>query len=128
LLLPWPLPKLVKVLLDMAVRRDPTILTSMAGTVGISSVGMFGKGLGGTGNAPFAGWGIAPFEHVLELLVGSIARKPAVVEDRIEPREILNLTVIFDHDLIDGAPATRFTRRLVELIQAGSGLAEDDAP
>jgi pyruvate/2-oxoglutarate dehydrogenase complex dihydrolipoamide acyltransferase (E2) component len=124
LLLPWPLPKLVKALLQMAVRRDPKFFTSMAGTVGISSVGMFGKGLGVKAAAPLAGWGIAPFEHVLDLLVGSIARKPAVVEDRIEPREILNLTVIFDHDLIDGAPATRFTRRLVELITNGSGLDE----
>jgi pyruvate/2-oxoglutarate dehydrogenase complex dihydrolipoamide acyltransferase (E2) component len=122
LLLPWPLPKLVKALLEMVVRRDPTIFTSMAGTVGISSVGMFGKSLGVMAAAPLAGWGIAPFEHVLDLLVGSIARKPAVVEDRIEPREILNLTVIFDHDMIDGAPATRFTRRLVELITNGNGL------
>jgi pyruvate/2-oxoglutarate dehydrogenase complex dihydrolipoamide acyltransferase (E2) component len=126
LLLPWPLPKLVKALLEMAVRRDPTIFTSMAGTVGISSVGMFGKGAGVKGTAALAGWGIAPFEHVLDLLVGSIARKPAVVEDRIEPREILNLTVIFDHDMIDGAPAARFTRRLVELITSGSGLGGRD--
>jgi pyruvate/2-oxoglutarate dehydrogenase complex dihydrolipoamide acyltransferase (E2) component len=124
LLLPWPLPRLVKALLAMAVRRDPAFFTSMAGTVGISSVGMFGKGVSSKGTAALSGWGIAPFEHVLDLLVGSIALKPAVVEDRIEPREILNLTVIFDHDLIDGAPATRFTRRLVELITSGSGLDE----
>jgi pyruvate/2-oxoglutarate dehydrogenase complex dihydrolipoamide acyltransferase (E2) component len=122
LLLPWPLPRLVKALLEMAVRRDPTIFTNMAGTVGVSSVGMFGRGAGVKGAAPLAGWGIAPFEHVLELLVGSVAWKPAVVEGRIEPRQILNLTVIFDHDLIDGAPATRFIRRLVELIESGVGL------
>jgi hypothetical protein len=47
-------------------------------------------------------------------------------EGRIEPREILNLTVMFDHDVIDGAPATCFTRRLVELIESGYGLAETD--
>lgn len=127
LLLPEPLSRLVKALLDMAVRRDPQILTSMAGTVGISSVGMFGKGQGVKGTAALAGWGIAPFEHVLDLLVGSIAWKPAVVEGRIEPREILNLTVVFDHDMIDGAPATRFTRKLVELIESGYGLDEDQA-
>lgn len=45
-----------------------------------------------------------------------------MVEGRIEPREILNLTVLFDHNVIDGAPATRFTRRLVELIESGYGL------
>jgi pyruvate/2-oxoglutarate dehydrogenase complex dihydrolipoamide acyltransferase (E2) component len=55
-------------------------------------------------------------------MVGSITWKPAVVDGRIEPREMLNLTVIFDHNVIDGAPAARFTRRLVELIESGSGL------
>jgi pyruvate/2-oxoglutarate dehydrogenase complex dihydrolipoamide acyltransferase (E2) component len=30
--------------------------------------------------------------------------------------------VLFDHDVIDGAPATRFVRRLVELIESGHGL------
>jgi len=33
--------------------------------------------------------------------------------------------VVFNHDLIDGAPAARFTRRLVELIESGYGLNED---
>jgi pyruvate/2-oxoglutarate dehydrogenase complex dihydrolipoamide acyltransferase (E2) component len=47
-----------------------------------------------------------------------------VVEGRIEPREILNLTVSFDHDIVDGGPATRFVRRLVELIECGHGLDE----
>jgi pyruvate/2-oxoglutarate dehydrogenase complex dihydrolipoamide acyltransferase (E2) component len=51
--------------------------------------------------------------------------KPVVVDGRIEPRELLNLTVLFDHNVIDGAPATRFTRRLVELIESGYGLEEE---
>jgi hypothetical protein len=116
-MLPWPFYSWFIGLLRLAVRRDPTILTSMAGTVGITAVGMFGKGM--------SGWGVAPLEHVLDLVVGGIARKPAVVEGRIEPREILDLTVVFDHDVIDGAPATRFTRRLVELIESGDGLHEN---
>ena len=55
-----------------------------------------------------------------------MAWKPAVIEGRIEPREILNLTVMFDHDVVDGAPATRFVKRLVELIESGYGLDETD--
>ena len=43
---------------------------------------------------------------------------------QVEPRELLTLTVAFNHDVIDGAPATRFTRRLVELIESGYGLEE----
>jgi hypothetical protein len=51
-----------------------------------------------------------------------LAWKPAVVQGRVEPREIVHLTVVFDHDVLDGAPAARFTRRLVELIASGSGF------
>jgi pyruvate/2-oxoglutarate dehydrogenase complex dihydrolipoamide acyltransferase (E2) component len=46
------------------------------------------------------------------------------VEDRIEPRDILNLTVAFNHDVVDGAPAARFVQRLVDLIEDGSGLRD----
>ena len=118
LLLPWPLSKLSKALMGAIMRHDPKIRVSASGTVFITSVGMFGKGN--------SGWGIATTPHSLGLVVGSIAWKPAVVEGRIEPREILNLTVLFDHDVVDGAPATRFVRRLVELIESGYGLDETD--
>jgi len=117
LLLPWPLSSLFKALFRAAIRRNPKIVTSLAGTVGISSVGMFGKG--------HAGWGIASGTHVLDLVVGGTARKLAEVDGRIESREMLSLTIIFDHDVIDGAPAARFTRRLVELIESGFGLDLD---
>jgi hypothetical protein len=116
MLLPWPLSRLVIALLRMNNRRDPTISVSMGGTVALTSVGMFGGG--------HSGWGLSPTLHPLGLVVGGIAWKPAVVEGRIEPREILNLTVTFDHDIVDGAPAARFTHRLVELIESGSGLDE----
>lgn len=116
MLLPWPLSKLAIALLRMNSRRDPTIGVSMGGTVAISSVGMFGEG--------HSGWGLSPTLNSLGLIVGSITWKPTVVEGRIEPREMLNLTVTFDHDIIDGGPATRFVRRLVELIESGYGLDE----
>jgi pyruvate/2-oxoglutarate dehydrogenase complex dihydrolipoamide acyltransferase (E2) component len=118
LLLPWPLSALFKALLDMASRRDPTIRVSVSGTVAVTAVGMFSKGN--------SGWGVYTTPHSLGLVVGSIAWKPVVLDGRIEPREILNLTVLFDHDVVDGAPAARFTRRLVELIESGHGLAEMD--
>jgi pyruvate/2-oxoglutarate dehydrogenase complex dihydrolipoamide acyltransferase (E2) component len=116
MLLPWPMSRLVKAMMAIATRRDPTIRVSASGTVFVTAVGMFGKG--------HSGWGIATTPHSLGLVVGSIAWKPVVVEGRIEPREILNLTVLFDHDVVDGAPATRFVRRLVELIESGDGLNE----
>jgi len=118
MLLPWPLSRLFQILLGVIMGRDPALAVSMAGTIGISSVGMFGGG--------HSGWGISPTPQPLALLVGGTAWKPGVIEGRIEPREILNLTVMFNHDIVDGAPATRFTRRLVELIE--SGCEVDAAP
>jgi pyruvate/2-oxoglutarate dehydrogenase complex dihydrolipoamide acyltransferase (E2) component len=114
--LPWPLSVMVKGIFRTVVSNNPTLVTNMAGTVGISSVGMFGKG--------HSGWGIASGSHSLDLVVGGTANKLAEVEGRIETRQMLSLTIIFDHDVIDGAPAARFTRKLVELIEAGYGLDE----
>ena len=118
MLLPWPLSRLVIALLRMNNRRNPLISVSMGGTVALTSVGMFG--------GDHSGWGISATPQPLGLVVGGISWKPAVVEGRIEPREILNLTVTFDHDIIDGGPAARFVRRLVELIESGYGLNEMD--
>lgn len=117
LLLPWPLSSLAGMMLRTVLRHDPTLGVAIAGTVGISAVGMFGEGQGG--------WGIAPTMHPLDLVVGSTAWKPVIIDGRIEPRELLNLTLVFDHDVIDGAPAARFARRLVELIEGGYGLGEE---
>lgn len=110
MLLPWPLPRLFISLIRLYMRHDPSGMAAKGGTVGITAVGMFGE---------HSGWGITPNGHTLDLVVGSISRKPAIVEDRIEPREILNLMVVFDHDVVDGTPAARFATRLKELIEGG---------
>jgi len=34
----------------------------------------------------------------------------------------LSLTISFNHDIIDGAPAARFAQRLKDLIESGYGL------
>lgn len=117
MLLPWPLSRLFQSLLRFAMRRDPTIQVAMGGTVAITSVGMYG--------GSHSGWGLTPMPESLALVVGGTCCKPAIVQGRIEPREILNLTVMFNHDVVDGAPATRFTKRLVELIESGYGLEAD---
>jgi pyruvate/2-oxoglutarate dehydrogenase complex dihydrolipoamide acyltransferase (E2) component len=35
---------------------------------------------------------------------------------------MLDLTLMFDHDVIDGAPAARFSARLIELMESAHGL------
>ncbi len=115
LLLPAPLSTLFVALIRAAIRQDPTLTVALGGTVGVTSIGMFGKGRS-------SGWGLTPPMHSVFLIVGSITRKPAVVDDRIEPREILNLTIGFNHDVVDGAPAARFVQHLVKLIESGDGV------
>lgn len=44
------------------------------------------------------------------------------LECRVEPRDMLSLTVLFDHDVIDGVPAAAFVRRLTELMEGAHGL------
>jgi pyruvate/2-oxoglutarate dehydrogenase complex dihydrolipoamide acyltransferase (E2) component len=59
------------------------------------------------------------------LTLGGIAEKPGVADGHIEPREYLCLTISLDHDIIDGAPAARFTARLKEMIESGYGLEQN---
>jgi hypothetical protein len=75
---------------------------------------MFGKG---------AGWGIPPALPTLMITLGGIGEKPVLVDGHIALRDYLSLTISFDHDMIDGAPAARFTERLKELIESGYGLS-----
>jgi pyruvate/2-oxoglutarate dehydrogenase complex dihydrolipoamide acyltransferase (E2) component len=97
-------------------RRRPRLWKTIVGTVEISAVGMFGNG---------AGWGIPPAPATtLIVTVGGIGQKPAVVDGHAAIREYLSLTISFDHDIVDGAPAARFTRRLKELIESGYGLGD----
>jgi pyruvate/2-oxoglutarate dehydrogenase complex dihydrolipoamide acyltransferase (E2) component len=93
--------------------RYPRLQKRYGGTVGLTSVGMFAKG---------GGWAI-PFDyHTLDVALGGVAEKPGVVEGRIAIREYLCVTLSFDHDIVDGAPAARFVSRFRELIESGYGL------
>jgi pyruvate/2-oxoglutarate dehydrogenase complex dihydrolipoamide acyltransferase (E2) component len=109
-------PGIVRRLFFRVLRRSPQWLKRTAGTTLVTSVGMFGMG---------AGWavGIVPL-HTLCLTVGGITRKPGLVDGRIEAREVLALTASIDHDVVDGAPAARFARRLRELVESAEVLRE----
>ena len=107
------LPGFVRGWMWRAAFRSPRLVKQFAGTVGVTAVGMFGMG---------GGWGLTIPLLTLNLVVGGIAQKPGVVEGRIEAHEYLHLTISIDHDIIDGAPAARFARRLAELIETGYGL------
>jgi pyruvate/2-oxoglutarate dehydrogenase complex dihydrolipoamide acyltransferase (E2) component len=108
------LPSFVRRIFMRFVFNDPHRLRQLVGTVNVTAVGMFGEG---------SGWGIPVAGPIpLVLTVGGIVEKPGIVEGRIEPREYLNLTLSFDHDIVDGAPAARFAGQLKQLIECGYGL------
>ena len=55
---------------------------------------------------------------------GSIINKPVLIDNKIENREHLCLTVSFDHDIVDGAPAARFMNDLIEEIKSGRSILD----
>ena len=50
--------------------------------------------------------------------VGRIKARPAVVEGQICVRQMVWLSLTFDHRLVDGAPAARFLQRIKQLVEA----------
>jgi pyruvate/2-oxoglutarate dehydrogenase complex dihydrolipoamide acyltransferase (E2) component len=107
------LPAFVRHTIYRVLLRSPQLQKQYAGTVGLTSVGMFGSR---------GGWGLGMPNHSLALTLGGISRKPGVVGDQIAIREYLALTLSFDHNIVDGAPAAQFSERLADLIEAGTGL------
>jgi pyruvate/2-oxoglutarate dehydrogenase complex dihydrolipoamide acyltransferase (E2) component len=98
-------------------KHRPRLWKKTMGTVGISSVGMFGTG---------AGWGIPlASPTALMVTVGGIGERHELAGGRPVVREYLSLTITVDHDIVDGGPAARFTQRLKELIESGHGLDDD---
>lgn len=107
------LPGIGRRLFLWALFKNPQLIKDYYGTVLVSSIGMFGTG---------GGWGIPVPNHSLQLTLGGIGEKPGVVDGRVEIRDYLSVTVSFDHDVIDGAPAARFVQRLKDLVESGYGL------
>ncbi|MFB6318136.1 2-oxo acid dehydrogenase subunit E2 [Saccharicrinis sp. FJH54] len=93
--------------------RHPSLAFSKMGNIAFTSVGMTGKG-----NA----WFIPLSVHPVCFGISNISRKPVVVDDKIAIREMLQMTVLLDHDVIDGAQMARFLRKLSENIEGGIGL------
>jgi hypothetical protein len=102
--IPWPVRRAGQSLM----LRSPALMKRYAGTVGMTSMGM---DLCGTL------WGIGLPIHSLAVVVGGVAEKPVIRDGKVVAREMLALTISFNHDIIDGAPAARFVRRLVQAIE-----------
>ncbi len=80
------------------------------GTFTISNTGGFGKGY--SFNTPVIS---QPQSAILG--VGSIVKRPMVVEDEIVIRQVMNWSFTFDHRAINGAPVGKFLAILNEYIE-----------
>jgi pyruvate/2-oxoglutarate dehydrogenase complex dihydrolipoamide acyltransferase (E2) component len=110
--LPGPLRRLVW----RAALASPGLLKANAGTAAVTSVGMF------AGGGAFA-IGAATV-HNLALVVGGIVARPVLRDGTLVEREHLQLTISFDHDVVDGGPAARFGTALSARIERADGLPE----
>ncbi len=74
----------------------------------VTSANMAGNG---------SGWGIPVASHTLNVTIGGIVDRPVLLDGQLQNRQHLCLTLSFDHDIVDGAPATRFIRQLKRQIE-----------
>ncbi|MDX9694209.1 MAG: 2-oxo acid dehydrogenase subunit E2 [Bacteroidales bacterium] len=90
--------------------RNPKIAYKKMGNAVVSSVGMMGR---------INGWFIQKSVHPISFGIGSVLKKAVVIENEIKIRDILNMTILFDHDVIDGAPMVRFLNDLTKSLETG---------
>ncbi|HNX84104.1 MAG: 2-oxo acid dehydrogenase subunit E2 [Bacteroidales bacterium] len=93
--------------------KRPKAAFRTMGNVSVTSVGMIGK---------VNGWFIHKSVHPISFGVGSVLMKPVVIGNEIKAREVLNMTVLVDHDVIDGAPMVRFLGDLTDFIENGKEM------
>ncbi len=78
------------------------------GTFTVSNLGMFDiDGFTAIINPPEAGI----------LAVGKLAKQPVVMNDAIAIRSMMQLSLTYDHRIIDGAPAAQFLKRVKTLLE-----------
>ncbi len=73
--------------------------------------------IGGTYSTPI----INP-PNVAILLTGRSRKLPVVVDDRIEPRLMMPLSLSYDHRLVDGAAASRFLNEVINYLKVPGRL------
>jgi pyruvate/2-oxoglutarate dehydrogenase complex dihydrolipoamide acyltransferase (E2) component len=104
----YRLPGLVRRAVWKIMLRNPRFIYKKMGNAVITSVGMIGK---------INGWFIHTSIHPISFGVGSVIKKPVVIDNQIKIRELLNMTILVDHDVIDGAPMVRFLNDLTLAIE-----------
>lgn len=85
-------------------------MASNYGKIAVTAVGMFSKE---------AVWFIPHGSTTVLITIGSISRKALEIDNQLTMREHLCLTASFDHNIVDGAPASRFMNQFISTIKSG---------
>ena len=104
----------IQVLADKAKARKLSLDEMSGGSMSISNLG----GIGGTAFTPIVNW---PEVAILGISRGAI--EPKWTGTAFEPRQMLPLSLSYDHRLIDGADAIRFLRWVVDALENPFALA-----
>lgn len=107
------LPQIFRLLIWKYILKNPFRVKNNMGTVMITNIGILGN---------ISGWILPKSIHNLCFALGSITKKPWIVNNEIVIRNILHLTILFDHDAVDGSPAAKFTEKLVKNIENAKEL------
>ena len=107
--IPGTLPAMYAVMARSAAARQ------RVGTVAVTAVGMFADG---------AGLGITPLTVMsLEVIVGGMSQRPRVIDGQVIARDVLDLTLAIDHNIVDGAPAARFGAEFRALLESAAVIS-----
>jgi pyruvate dehydrogenase E2 component (dihydrolipoamide acetyltransferase) len=99
---------LARELVEVAEKARQGKADMSGGSFTITNLG----GIGGTGFTP-----IINHPEVAILGMSRSRLTPVVRDGRVEPRLLLPLSLSYDHRVIDGADAARFTRRVAEMLE-----------
>lgn len=99
------------------IEKNPLLHKKHRGTAALTAVGMF------TGNRAY--WASPDSPFPCTLAAGSMYDKVVSVNGELSKRTMWCLTLIVNHDIVDGAPASRFGDRFCSLMESGEGLLFD---
>jgi pyruvate dehydrogenase E2 component (dihydrolipoamide acetyltransferase) len=96
-------------LVERARKRKLSASEMQGGTFTVSSLGAYGI----DAFSP-----VINYPEIAILGVGTIRREPVAAGEQVVVRDVLTLSLTFDHCAIDGAPAARFLQTLCKILEA----------
>ncbi len=115
------LPQFLRIRVMRRLIQSAFTVKRRAGTTLVTSVGKFSS-------VPGFAFSFTTGPRAAAFAVGGVVQKPWNHQGRVVIRSVLSLSIMVNHDLVDGAPAARFANRLQELIEKAQGLPPEAEP